>query len=83
MTTDELIRKFIGKNVIHDSNKIYGEKDKGGLQPILDVRGWGAIQNMFTEGEPEENISNAAMFQDEMALWIVDAINKKLSNHDG
>lgn len=64
---------FIGDSVNYDS---YGQMifaNKGNSQQLLlDVRGWGAIQNLFkTEDE-------AAVFQDQLGEWIADAINEKL-----
>lgn len=65
--------EFIGDRVNYDS---YGQMifaNKGNSQQLLlDVRGWGAIQNLFkTEDE-------AAVFQDQLGEWIADAINEKL-----
>ena len=68
------VRKFLGVKIQYDpgSNMIFAIDDKEGMQLILDVRGWGAIQNLFkTEKE-------AVKFQDEMAEFITDAVNKQL-----
>ena len=72
-TTKQII-DFIGtaKFDEHGGGYVWGSNN-GGLQMIAEIRGWGAIQNMFkTEKE-------AASFQDAMGQFIVDAINEKIS----
>jgi hypothetical protein len=66
---------FIGKKATYFEygTQIFGENKKGELQMILDVRGWGAIQNLF-----KGNSQKAVDFQDELGEWFVDAINEKL-----
>ena len=53
----------------HIWNKVDAD---GGSQLIADVRGWGAIQNLFKT--PEE----AEKFQDEVGEFITQAIREKL-----
>jgi hypothetical protein len=49
----------------------------GGFQMIGEVRGWGALQNVFkTEKE-------SAKFQDEIGKFIADAINEKVQRDFG
>lgn len=43
------------------------------VQLVLDVRGWGAIQNLFNH-----NLDKAAKFQDKVGVFIAEAINEKL-----
>jgi hypothetical protein len=45
---------------------------KSGKVPIVSVRGWGAIQHLFKSYEEQE------AFQDELGIFIQDAINEKL-----
>lgn len=45
------------------------------IQMLLDVRAWGAIQNL---PEFKNNAQKAANFQDELGEWIAKAINEKL-----
>lgn len=45
----------------------------GGSQMIGEVRGWGALQNVFA------NEVEAAAFQDEVGKFIADAINEKVA----
>jgi hypothetical protein len=74
MTHEKKIVEFLGDNIkFDDYGAGYFWACKGdGIQMIAEVRGWGAIQNMFnTEKEAEQ-------FQDELGEWIADAINQKL-----
>jgi hypothetical protein len=52
--------------------------EKEGLQRIVDLRGWGAIQNLFLNKDGTIDTDSAAKFQDELGEWIVDAINEKM-----
>lgn len=69
-------QKFIGEKVIYDKEgqMIFGQIE-GKMQLLLDVRGWGSIQNI---PEFKGDLEKAAQFQDELGEWIADAINKKL-----
>ncbi len=40
--------------------------------PVVSIRGWGAIQHLFKTREEQE------LFQDELGIFIQDAINEKL-----
>lgn len=51
---------------------IWGISDKKEFQLIAEVRGWGAIQNLF------KSTSEAADFQDNLGKFIVEAINEKI-----
>lgn len=70
MTPDE----FIGDKVTYDKagQMIFANKN-GKQQLLVDIRGWGAIQNLFNL-----DMKAAAEFQDKLGLWIADAINEKL-----
>ena len=65
------IKEFTGKKVSYDKlgQIIFG---RDGSQMILDVRGWGFIQNQFKTEEA------AGKFQDNFGQFVVDAINEKL-----
>jgi hypothetical protein len=52
---------------------IWNREKDGGNQMIADIRGWGAIQNLFKT--PEE----AEKFQDEVGEFITQAIREKLA----
>jgi hypothetical protein len=77
MTTKE----FIGVKVHYDNQgqKIWGVQNDGEYQMIADVRGWGAIQNLFLKKSGRLNEEKATAFQDELGQFIVDAINEKLN----
>ena len=70
--------EFIGEKAQYDNSatKIWAVSKNGGMQMLLDLRGWGAIQNLFPM--TKEGQQQAADFQDELGEWIVDAINQKL-----
>ncbi len=65
---------FIGRKATYDADGqiIWGEDAKGGLQMLLDVRGWGAVQNLF------DSENEAIKFHDKLGAWFADAINEKL-----
>lgn len=69
---------FIGVKAEYDDEgtMIWGINEKDELQHILDVRGWGAIQNLFDE--PKGAANDAMKFQDGLGEWIAEAINEKL-----
>ena len=75
------IENFIGV-AKHDEFKgtyIWGVDKEGGNQMIAELRGWGAIQNMFKNEDGSINFDDAEQFQDEMGKFIVDAINEKIN----
>jgi hypothetical protein len=75
------IENFIGV-AKHDEFKgtyIWGVDKEGGNQMIAELRGWGAIQNMFKNEDGSINFEDAEQFQDEMGKFIVDAINEKIN----
>lgn len=71
---------FIGESVFYDNGSgfIFGKQKDGTNQMLLDIRGWGAIQNLFKSNGGKIDIDSAAKFQDDMAKFFVDAINEKL-----
>lgn len=80
MTTTD----FIGEKVTYDPDGqiIWAVDKKGGIQMLLDVRGWGAIQNLFKTTGGKIDMEKAAKFQDDLGQWISDAINDKLNKND-
>ena len=74
------IGEFIGEKVIYDDcgQFIWGVSKEEGLQKIADLRGWGAIQNLFKTPDGNIDTIKAENFQDALGKWIVDAINEKL-----
>ncbi len=77
MPTEKEIAEYIGTaKFIADAGLILSVKGKD-EQHLLDIRGWGHIQNMFKEGG---NIDEKAAgeFQDKVGDFIADAINEKM-----
>jgi hypothetical protein len=74
------VTDFIGVKATYDEHgqTIWGVSKDGEYQKIADVRGWGAIQNLFKAPASSIDEDKAASFQDELGKWIVDAINEKL-----
>lgn len=50
----------------------------GSSQMLAEIRGWGAIQNLFKTKGGMIEVDSAAKFQDEVGQWIAEAINEKL-----
>ena len=74
----ELIIDFIGKADYDDYGQMIWAKYKDGtIQMMCDVRGWGAIQNMFIEGG-KVNLDKARKFQEQLGWFITNAINEKV-----
>lgn len=73
------IKDFIGSKVWYDDHgqMIFGES-KNGDQLIVDVRGWGAIQNAFKTPSGELDLDKAVKFQDDLGKFVTEAINEKL-----
>lgn len=84
------IKKFIGKRVYYDEyggGYIWGEQEKGSQMiaqvedveegnPVVSIRGWGAIQNLKNlPCSPEE-------FQDHIGRFIAEAINEKMQRDE-
>jgi hypothetical protein len=74
------ITEFIGEKVIYDQmgQMIFGVNKHGSHQLIADLRGWGAIQNLFMLNGGRIDMEKAEAFQDNLGQWIIDAINEKL-----
>ena len=74
------LMEFFGKEAIYDdmSQKIWAKHADGGLQMIADIRGWGAIQNLFKKKDGTIDEESAYAFQDGMGRWITEAINEKM-----
>ena len=67
------LKKWL-ENVYYDEygTHIWNKDEKGNIQKVADVRGWGAIQNLF------KTHKEAEIFQDEVGKFIVEAINEKI-----
>ena len=79
------IKKFIGEKVTYDRMGQYfwgHRKGSGGQQMVGELRGWGAIQNLFKNNIGQIDTDKAAEFQDAVGEWIADAINQKLNRNE-
>lgn len=77
------VEQFIGTKVVADpeSGGVYIMGNSlGYYHPICEVRGWGAIQQLFRGKEGKIDVEKAEMFQDELGKYIADAINQKLQS---
>ncbi len=74
------VTDFIGVKATYDDygQYIWAVYKDGGQQKLADLRGWGAIQNLFKTKGGLIDEEKAASFQDELGRWLVDAINEKL-----
>lgn len=76
---EKRISDFIDGNVTYDSEGQYFwvNAPNGGLKMLAELRGWGAIQNLFkTKGKYD--LDSAAVFQDHLGEFIAEAINEKM-----
>lgn len=64
------VEDFLKEDVYYEP---FGQQILTTCNLIADIRGWGAIQQLFKKEE------DAARFQDELGKWIADAINQKLN----
>jgi hypothetical protein len=73
---------FLKGKFTYDNNGqyIWLVQPNGNQQKIADIRGWGAIQNLFMDKKGKLDEKKAENFQDELGEWIVSAINEKLEN---
>ena len=74
------VRDFIGEKCKFDEEGggyIWGMHGEG-MQMIAEIRGWGAIQNLFKDSKGFVDMEKAEKFQDDMGLWLAEAINEKL-----
>jgi hypothetical protein len=82
-TKNSDIIKFIGERVRFDDfggGYFWGEQPNGGEQMIAEIRGYGAIQNLFLN-ESGCDINKANQFQDDLGRFIADAINEKIERN--
>lgn len=79
ITREITVIDFIGDSVWYDEGGTYFWGQKGeNLQMIGEVRGWGAIQNLFKKKDGSIDMETAAAFQDELGKWMADAMTYKI-----
>ena len=82
---EQKIKDFIGESVRFDdfgSGYLWGKQKGGGEQMIGEVRGWGAIQNLFLDKRGmfiKNGEKLAEKFQDDLGRFIAEAITEKLN----
>lgn len=76
------VSEFIGKKVTYDKyggQYLWGIQADGSNQMIGELRGWGAIQNLFRQEDGSIDFPTAEAFQDEVGDWVAEAITEKLN----
>lgn len=73
---EEKIKQWLGDNIIYDAcgQMIFAVRENGHQEIIADIRGWGAIQNLFPD-----DYEKAAEFQDALGEFIAEAIKEKVN----
>lgn len=73
---------FIGKEVRFDDfggGYVWGKQPNDGEQMIAEVRGHGAIQNLFMDKKGGCDFEKADQFQDDLGRFIAEAITEKIN----
>lgn len=82
---DIKLKDFINNEFIYDNEGqcIFHLDKKNSLQIIVELRGWGAIQNLFIDSKTGGvNFEKAEVFQDKLGQWIVDSLNKNINSNE-
>lgn len=77
--TDFLKGKFKYDNI---GQYIWLVEPNGNHQKIADLRGWGAIQNLFKLSGGKIDIEKAEKFQDDLGKWVTEALQEKLEREN-
>lgn len=77
------ITDFINGKIIYDKEgqDLWIKNKGGGIQRLADLRGWGAIQNLFKMKNGLIDLEAATKFQDEIGEWIATALNEKIEHN--
>lgn len=67
-------QEFIGTKLMYENATIFSIRENGHCQPIVDLRGFGAIQNLFKDNSGKVNYDAACEFQDSVGEHIKAAI---------
>lgn len=80
MEKKEAVKAFLGEKIIYDEmgQYIWGVLKNGHHQKIADLRGWGAIQNMFVLKNGTIDMEKASKFQDDLGKLIAKTLNDTL-----
>lgn len=81
------VTDFINGKVTYDKfggQYFWINQPEGGAQMLAEMRGWGAIQNLFIKAGKNSgqylDEEAAGKFQDELGDFIADAINEKIQS---
>lgn len=79
-TKEGEVMKFIGIKVKYDNygQYLWGVNKEGEQQMIAELRGFGAIQNLFKDKSGKVDMDKAAKFQDSVGEWIAKTITDNL-----
>jgi hypothetical protein len=74
------VQDFIKGKAKYDEygQTVFIEQPDGHQQMFANLRGWGAIQNLFKNKDGSIKFKEAEKFQDMVGEWLQDAINEKL-----
>jgi hypothetical protein len=70
MENNHTPKDFIGTNLMYDNATVFTIRKDGHCQPLVDIRGWGAIQNLFKDKSGAIDFEEANHFQDEVGEII-------------
>lgn len=81
MSKEEEIKEFIGEKVIYskEAGLLFGVDKFQAIRLIGEVRGWGAIQNLFKDEGWTRDFDKAQKFQDQLGEFLAEAITEKLT----
>lgn len=80
------VTDFINGEVTYDKfggQYFWINDPKGGSQMLAEMRGWGAIQNMFKGKGGAIDMDKAGEFQDAIGDFVAQAINEKVERDKG
>ena len=81
MSKTPTLKDFLNGKVKFDEHKagyFWVQYEDDTLQMIGEVRGYGAIQNLFIQPNGSVDFNKVDAFQDELGKFIADAINEKI-----
>ena len=76
--TKPSLQDFIGNKFWYENATVFTIRENGHCQPLVDIRGFGAIQNLFKDNKGEVDLIAANNFQDDIGEYIKEAIE----NHE-
>jgi hypothetical protein len=79
---EEALKKFLNGKFTYDNmgQYIWLVEPDGNHQKIADLRGYGAIQNLFKNSKGHVDIDKANAFQDFLGEWLVKSLNSESEN---